>query len=155
MGASLVRGTVDADPSAGAGLAAPVGSRAVLDTGLAEWRKAAAADTEWDRLQSKDDIADPGNAGAIGVTRSGYCSLTTAGAETRTLADPSYEGQEIVLQLTVFVGNCVITVANTIDTAGNTTITMGNAKDQIQLIAADVGGNLRWSVGDNDGCALT
>ena len=33
-------------------------------------------------------IADPGDAGAIPVTRSGNCAITTAASETRTLAIP-------------------------------------------------------------------
>ncbi len=38
-------------------------------------------------------IADPGNAGAIPVTEGwGVCSLVSAGAETRTLADPQRVG---------------------------------------------------------------
>lgn len=155
FGGAMESGIVDADPSLGAGLEAPVGSRVVLDTGIAAWLKAGAGDTEWDRLLSKDDIADPGDAGAIPVTRSGYCAITTAGVETRTLAAPTFEGQQIELQCTVYVGNCTITVANAFDVTGNTTITMGNAKDYVCLKAMDLGGAIRWSLADNDGCALT
>jgi hypothetical protein len=146
---------VDADPSAGAGLAAPVGSIAVMNTGIGSWRKSGAGDTAWTREVSMAAIADPGNAGAIPVTQSGHCALTSAGAETRTLAIPTFDGQRLVLECTVYVGDIVTTVASAIDPAGNTIITMGNAKDYIELVAMDVGGALAWNVGANGGCALT
>ena len=40
-------------------------------------------------------IPDPGNAGSIDVSHSGYVELVTTGAETRTLPDPTFKGQII------------------------------------------------------------
>lgn len=155
FGQSAVKGMVDADPSAGAGLTAPVGSMAVLNTGIGQWVKSGAGDTAWARQTDLADITDPGDAGAIPVTDSGQCDMTSAGAETRTLAIPTFEGQILHLTCTVYVGDIVVTVASAIDTAGNTIITFGTAKDYIHLVAMDVGGALAWNVSGNSGCALT
>ena len=42
-------------------------------------------------------IPDPGDAGAIPVAQSGYVPIVTAGSETRTLAIPTFVGQELLL----------------------------------------------------------
>ncbi len=101
------------------------------------------------------DLTDPGNAGAIPVTDSGKCDLVTAGAETRTLAAPTYIGQLLLLSLKTDGGNCVITCATTVNQTGNNTITMDDAGDAILLVAKANGANKRWSVVVNDGCALS
>lgn len=100
-------------------------------------------------------IADPGNAGAIGVKSSGVCAMTSAGAETRTLAIPSFIGQEIALIDDTHVGNIVVTAASAINQTGNTIMTFGAAADYIVLKAATVGGTLVWRVAANDGVALS
>ena len=100
-------------------------------------------------------ITDPGNAGAIAVTANGVCNITTAGAETRTLAIPTYVGQELMIGLDTDGGDCVITVASAINQTGNNTITLNDAGDNIFLKARTVGGTRRWSVVSNDGCTLS
>jgi len=100
-------------------------------------------------------IADPGDAGAIPVTRSGTCAITSAGAETRTLAIPTLEGQKLSLSLDVDGGDVTITVASAINQTGNTTIVMGDAGDVIILEGVQVAGALVWRVVVNDGCALS
>lgn len=100
-------------------------------------------------------ITDPGNAGAIAVTSSGVCMLTSAGAETRTLAIPTFVGQQLTLICDTYVGNIVVTSAQAINQAGNTVMTFGAAADYIKLEAATVGGALRWRVAANDGTALS
>lgn len=57
-------------------------------------------------------ISDPGNAGAIPVTASGYVALVTAGAETRTLAAPAVIGLQLLLYTKTAVGTCTITCAD-------------------------------------------
>lgn len=99
-------------------------------------------------------IADPGNAGAIPVTATGCVDLVTAGAETRTIAAPSFRGQQMNIGMKTDGGDCVITVATGINQAANTTITFNDAGDSIQLVAIQVGANLRWRVVYNDGCTL-
>lgn len=100
-------------------------------------------------------IADPGNAGAIPVTASGVAPLTSAGAETRTIAIPSFIGQKIAIICDVYVGDIVITSSQSINQAGNTIITLGAAADMIELTGMQVGGALRWRVTANDGAALS
>lgn len=100
------------------------------------------------------NIADPGNGGAIPVTTSGVCNLTSAGAETRTLAAPTFEGQMLTLCCNVDGGDNVITVASAYNQAGNTTITLNDAGDTINLIGARIASALRWRLVNNDGCTL-
>ena len=100
-------------------------------------------------------IADPGNSTkAIPVTRSGVCAITTAGAETRTLAIPSFVGQRITLCLNVDGGDCVITVASAINQAGNTTITLNDIGDTVALVGILRSGVRAWRVLVNDGATL-
>jgi predicted RecA/RadA family phage recombinase len=101
------------------------------------------------------DLADPGNAGAIPVTDSGHCDLVTTGAQTRTLAAPTYLGQLLLVSLKTDGGNCVITCATTVNQTGNNTITLDDAGDAILLVAKANGANKRWSVVSNDGCTLS
>ena len=103
---------------------------------------------------SAQTIADPGNAGAIAVTANGVCNLTTAGAETRTLAIPTFVGQRLTLCLDTDGGDCVVTVASAFNQAGNTTITLNDAGDTINLVGATIGGSRRWRIVNNDGCTL-
>lgn len=100
-------------------------------------------------------IADPGASGAIPVTRSGHVAITTAGAETRTLAIPGVAGITLSITLAVDGGDCVITSAQAFNQTGNNTITLGDAGDTIVLTAVTVAGALRWRVVVNDGCTLT
>jgi hypothetical protein len=101
-------------------------------------------------------IADPGNSvKAIPVIRSGLCAITTAGAETRTLAIPTAAGQRMTLCLNVDGGDCVVTVASAINQTGNNTITMGDIGDILELVAIQRSGVLAWRVVVNDGCALS
>lgn len=102
------------------------------------------------------EIADPGNAGAIPVTRSGRCAIVTAGSETRTLADPTFEGQELLIYVLTDGGTCVITAATAINQTGNNTITMADALDVLDLVGirGTVAG-LVWRVRSSDGSALS
>lgn len=101
-------------------------------------------------------IADPGGAGAIPVTRSGVVALTTTGVvDTRTLAIPSFNGQQLVLCLKVDAGDAVITVASAVNQAGNNTITLGDAGDTVVLVAIQIGAARAWRVVVNDGAALS
>jgi len=102
-----------------------------------------------------DTITDPGNAGAIPVTESGTCAMTSGGAETRTIAAPAFMGQQISLIDDVHVGNIVVTVATTVNQTGNNTLTFGAAADACTLTAMQVAGALVWRVSFNDGVALS
>lgn len=100
-------------------------------------------------------VADPGNAGAIPVITSGHVEIVTAGAETRTLAAPSFLGQQMLISLKTDGGDCVITCATTVNQTGNNTITHNDAGDALLLVAKQNGANRRWSVVSNDGAALS
>lgn len=101
-------------------------------------------------------ISDPGDGQAIPVTASGSIAITTAGAETNTMAIPTFVGQQISLICDVYaVGDRVITVASAVNQTGNNTLTFGAAADMIVLTAMQVGGVLVWRVTANDGVALS
>lgn len=100
-------------------------------------------------------VADPGNGGAIAVTSSGVCELTSVGAETRTLAIPTFVGQELTLHTDTYVGNIVITVASAFNVAANKIITMGAAKHATHLRGVTVGGTRAWALVAKDGASLS
>ena len=100
-------------------------------------------------------IADPGDAGAIPVTRSGNVAITTAAAETRTLAIPAIQGITLAISCDAYVGDGVITVASAFNQTGNTIITLNTAGDTVVLTAVQVAGALVWRLVVNDGAALS
>jgi len=102
-------------------------------------------------------IADVGTAAALPVTSSYFMPITTAAAETNTLAIPTFVGQRIALCMIVrAVGDRVITSAQAINQAGNTIMTFGAVGDFIVLEGISyTGGVLRWRVVANDGVALS
>lgn len=100
-------------------------------------------------------IADPGDGNGISVKQSGVCALTSAGAETRTLAIPTFVGQELSLICDTYVGAITLTVAAAVNQANNTILTFGAVADACVLKAMTVGGSLVWRVVANDGVALS
>ena len=100
-------------------------------------------------------VPDPGNAGAIPVTQSGFCPLVSAGTESRTLANPTRVNQELVLFMKTDLGDITVTVATAINQTGNTVATFNDAGDVLVLRAIQVGANLRWRVIANDGVGLS
>lgn len=101
-----------------------------------------------------NQIADPGNAGAIPVARSGSVAIVSAAAETRTLAAPASTGQELSIYFQTDGGDVVITVASAINLAGNTTITLGDQNSSILLKSVWNGVANAWRVVQNDGTVL-
>ncbi len=79
-------------------------------------------------------IPDPGDTGAIDVSHSGICELTTTGAETRTLADPTFRGQQIDFVFVVDGGDCVITSASPANQSGHTTLTFSAIGAVLRLV---------------------
>jgi len=88
-------------------------------------------------------IADVANGAAIPVTASGRVELVTAGAETRTLAAPTFGGQELLLGFKTKVGNCVITVAGCDD---GDTITFANTGEMVRLVGVAKASAFVWRV---------
>ena len=102
-----------------------------------------------------NNITDPGDAAAIPVTQSGTVAIVTAGAETRTLAAPTYVGQELVLYMKTDGGDCVVAIATAVNQTGNNRATFNDAGDVLVLRAIESGANLRWRVVANDGVTLS
>jgi len=100
-------------------------------------------------------IDDPGDAGAIPVARSGSVQIVTAGAETRTLAIPTYAGQTLAIGFKTDGGDCVITADVAVNQTGNNTLTLADAGDAIELVAIEKAAALVWRVRSNDGVGLT
>lgn len=101
-------------------------------------------------------LADPGTGVAIPVLRSASVAIVTAGAETNTLAIPTFRGQRLILFMDTRVGgDRVVTASQAINQAANTIMTFGAARDCIVLEAVTVAGALRWQVTANDGVALS
>lgn len=114
--------------------------------------------TTWAAVDSRTAmaaLADPGDGAAIPVLRSASIPLTTAGAETNTLAIPTFDGQMLAMICDVYVGDRVVTSAQTINQAGDTVMTFGAVGDMIVLLGMQVGGVRRWRVMSNDGVALS
>ena len=102
------------------------------------------------------EIPDPGNAGAIDVSRSGYMESVTTAAQTRTLARPTFIGQQLELHCKTDGGDNVITVTGTINVTGNNTITLNDVGDYVLLRASrGAAAVLQWRVVVNDGATLS
>lgn len=96
-------------------------------------------------------INDPGDAGEIANNLEGVspavCLITTAAAETRTLADPILPGQKLILVFYSDGGDCTITTATAYNRAGSTTITLDTEGQTVVLEAIDTSTlGLRWQV---------
>jgi hypothetical protein len=127
--------------------AASLLTAATVEAGIAELAKYEAI-----------ELADPGTGQAITVTRSATVDFTigSAGAETNTLAIPTFLGQRMVLcAKTVGTGTRAVTAASAINQTGNTIMTFAQARDAIGLCAIKVGSALAWQVQFNDGVALS
>lgn len=103
------------------------------------------------------EVADPGTGVAIPVTGSATVNFTVgAGAETNTLAIPTFVGQRMVLNCgSIGGGTRAVTAASAINAAGNTVMTFNAARDNCELRAVKVGGVLAWEIGFNASVALS
>jgi predicted RecA/RadA family phage recombinase len=100
-------------------------------------------------------IADPGNAGAIDVTASGVVALVSTAAQTRTLAAPTFAGQELSLGFKTDGGDIVVACATFFNLTGNNRLTFAAAGEFVRLQAVESGVNLRWRVVGKDGGTFT
>ncbi|MDD3921338.1 MAG: hypothetical protein PHO41_09235, partial [Eubacteriales bacterium] len=101
-------------------------------------------------------IADPGDAGAIPVTNTGYVPIVQIGeAETRTLAAPTFAGQLLLIDSKTYAADTVITVDHAINAAGNNTITINTEGDYALLVGIEKGAAKVWRVMAYDGAALS
>lgn len=103
-----------------------------------------------------NSVADPGSVtAAIPVDKSGVVPLATAGAETRTLADPEFVGQQLALVGSSITTSCTITAAHRVNSANNTTIELTATGQAVVLEGISIGGALRWMIIQNDGATLS
>ena len=79
-------------------------------------------------------ILDPGDGGTFDVSRPGIIEVTTGGAETRTLPDPVFRGQQIDIVMVADGGDCVITASSPVNQTGHTTITLSAIGGFIRLV---------------------
>ena len=101
-------------------------------------------------------IADPGAVAlAISVLNSGSCAITTAGAEGRTIAAPTFIGQRISLVHDVAGGSVAITAAGALNQTGHTIMTMAAVGAFAELGAVQIGGGMIWRILSNDGVVLS
>jgi hypothetical protein len=109
------------------------------DPGAATWTEGGAV----------DQITDPGGVTiAIPVTESGAVALVTAGAETRTVAAPTFAGQELLLHAETLVGNCAVTFPVAVNAAGDVTATFSVAGQSLfcKAFISTTAGGLAWRV---------
>ena len=102
-------------------------------------------------------IAPAATGTAIPVTASGQMDITVGGgAETNTLAIPTYVGQQIgIVNGTNGGGTRTITASQAVNQAGNTKMAFAAAADACTLTAFSIAGALQWRVTYNDGVALS
>lgn len=149
-GGTAGTGACSTDPSVGPLMGTAVKAALAADEKV---RVRFQGDAQPERLSN--EIADPGDAAAVPVTHSGSVSFVTAGAETRTIAAPTFVGQQLSLGFKTDGGDCVVTVSTAVNQTGNNTLTFADAGDHLQLTAVRSGANLRWRVVANDGVALS
>lgn len=101
-------------------------------------------------------MTDPGNAGTIAVDRWGaVVPIITAGAETRTLAQPTKAGLLCLVEIDTYVGDCTLTVTGGYNQAASTSITLGTAGDWVLFKSVKVGASYYWRVVAQEGTNLT
>lgn len=102
-------------------------------------------------------LGSPADAAAIPNNKSGIVEIAIgAGAETNTLAGPTFTGQEMLICVASDGGGTrAITVAAAFNATGNTIITLDDVLDTVLLRSARVNGNHVWRLVHNDGGALS
>lgn len=74
------------------------------------------------------------NGGALSVSKV-YSLITSAGAETRTLAAPSVAGQLKIIEMGTYVGDVTLSLANVVGGSAGTTATFGAEGQSLVLIS--------------------
>ena len=97
-------------------------------------------------------LQDPGSAGTITVRQWGQiCSVVTATAEARTLAQPTKPGILAAVVLDTDGGDLTLTVTGGYNAAADTTITFGDAGDFVVFCSIKVGSSYYWRVVGQEG----
>ena len=99
-------------------------------------------------------IRDPGSAGTIDVSRSGYLELTSAGAETRTLPDPVFRGQVLDIVFITDGGDITMTTSSPCNQTGNNTVIFTDVGEHIRFLGAwNATDGWEWKTIVTDGAA--
>jgi len=98
------------------------------------------------RMPGVVEVADPGNGKQIILPEHHHavCALTSAGAETRTIAVPRFHGQRCTLSCETHAGNIVVNVAGDGNTQGHDEITFTAIGQAVDMVAVKRSGALRW-----------
>lgn len=95
---------------------------------------------------------DPGNAGVINPEMWGQQFLiTTAGAETRTLARPEKPGLLVSIVLDTDGGDLTLTVTGGFDAAGDTSLVFADAGDMAVFLSVKTGTTYQWTLVSHEG----
>jgi len=101
----------------------------------------------FDLFKAPFEILDPGASGTIIVDRWGaVCNVVTAGAEGRTLAQPTKSGIRCTVALKTDGGNLTLTVTGGYNAASDTDITLSDAGDFVDLVSVQIGTAYVWRV---------
>jgi len=98
------------------------------------------------RMPGVVEVADPGNGKQIILPEHHHavCALTSAGAETRTIAVPRFHGQRCTLSCETHAGNIVVNVAGDGNTQGHDEITFTAIGQAVDMVGVKRSGALRW-----------
>lgn len=101
-------------------------------------------------------MADPGAGGTIEVDRQlAVVPVETAGAEARTLAQPTKAGLLAAICLKTDGGDLTLTVTGGYNQAGATSIVFGDAGDFVLLYSVQAGASYYWRVLAYEGVNVT
>ncbi len=79
-------------------------------------------------------IPDPGPGGSIDTQQPGYCEMSTAAAEARTLPDPVFRGQELDLTFIKDMGDLTMESDSPVNQSGHTTLLFQDVGDHVRLV---------------------
>jgi len=100
-------------------------------------------------------MMDPGDAGTLEPDRQlAIFKITTAAAETRTLAQPTKPGLICAVAMDVDGGDLTLTVTGGYNQAADTSITFGDAGDWVVFYSVEVGTSQYWRVLGSEGVEI-
>jgi hypothetical protein len=104
-------------------------------------------------LEAEYSIKDTGNATTLAIDKQyGVVRLISAGAETRTVANPTKVGISFALNGVTIAGTITITFSSAYNTAGNTTISCTAAGQMAVFESVEsASGTYVWRLVKNDG----
>lgn len=101
-------------------------------------------------------VADPGDAGTLTADRQlSLFKITTAAAETRTLAQPTKPNIMCMVCLDATSGDLTLTVTGGYNQAATTSLTLDTAGDWVLFMSVEVGSSYYWRVISSEGVNVT